>query len=141
MGGIEPFVPVGAAAYLMLSFGLRRLLPHDHRAGMALFRQGRFAEALPCFQRSYDFFTRRRWLDDWRYVALLSSSRISYREMALLNIAYCYGQMGDGPRSLECYQRVAAEFPGSGMAEAALKMFESARRTAESAVARSASSE
>lgn len=129
--GLEPFIVIGAAAYLGISFGLRRLVPQDHRAGMALFRQERFAEALPHFQRSYEFFTRHRWLDDWRFITLLSSSRISYREMALLNVAYCYGQTGDGERSREYYQRVAQEFPGSRIAEASLRMFEAAKRIAE----------
>ena len=128
--GVEPCIVVGTAAYMVLSIGLRRLVPRDHRAGVALFRRERFADAIPRFQRSYEFFTRHRWLDDWRFIALLSSSRISYREMALLNVAYCYGQMGDGERSLECYQRVAQEFPGSRIAEAALRMFEAARRVA-----------
>ena len=131
LAGFEPFIVVGAAAYLVLSLGLRRLIPRDHRAGIALFRRERFAEALPHFQRSYEFFTRHRWLDDWRFITLLSSSRISYREMALLNVAYCYGQTGDGERSREYYQRVAQEFPGSRIAEASLRMFEAAKRIAE----------
>jgi Tetratricopeptide repeat len=122
---------VGAAIYLALSLGLRRLIPRDQRAGFALLRRGKFADALPHFQRRYEFFTRHRWLDDWRFISLLSSSRISYREMALLNVAYCHGQTGDGERSRECYQRVAREFPGSRIAEASLRMFEAAKAIAE----------
>ena len=129
--GFQPFIVVGATAYLVLSIGLRRLIPRDHRAGIALFRRERFADALPHFQRSYEYFTRHRWLDDWRFIALLSSSRVSYREIALLNVAYCYGQTGDGERSRELYQRAAQEFPGSRMAEASLRMFEAATRIAE----------
>jgi hypothetical protein len=125
--GVEPCIVVGAAAFLAVSFALRRLIPRDHRAGIALFRQEMFADALPHFQRSHEFFTRHRWLDDWRFIALLSSSRISYREMALLNVAYCYGQTGDGKKSRDYYQRVAQEFPGSQIAEASLRMFEAAK--------------
>ena len=107
LAGFEPFILIGAAAYLVLSFALRRLIPRDHRAGIALLRREMFADALPHFERSYEFFTRHRWLDDWRFITLLSSSRVSYREMALLNVAYCYGQTGYGERSRAYYQRVA----------------------------------
>lgn len=131
LAGIEPFIVVGAAVYLVISFGLRRFIPRDHRAGIALSRREMFAQALPCFERSYEFFTRHRWLDDWRFITLLSSSRISYREMALLNIAFCYGQTGEGKKSLEYYERVAREFLDSRIAEASLKMFESAKQIAE----------
>jgi hypothetical protein len=95
--------------------------------GVSLFRQERFADALPHFQRSYEFFTRHRWLDDWRFLTMLSSSRISYREMALLNVAFCYSQTGDGQRSRQCYQQALQEFPDSRMAQAALRMFEAAQ--------------
>jgi tetratricopeptide (TPR) repeat protein len=131
LAGVESFIVVGAAAYLVISFGLRRFIPRDHRIGIALFRRGSFADALEHFQRSYEFFTRRRWLDDWRFITLFSSSRVSYREMALLNVAYCYGQIGDGARSKEYYERVTQEFPGSRVAEAALRMFEAAKTIAE----------
>jgi len=124
--GFEPPIVVGAAAFLAISLALRRLIPRDHRAGIALFRREMFADALPHFQRSYEFFTRHRWLDDWRFIALLSSSRISYREMALLNVAYCYGQTGDGKKSRDYYERVVREFPGSQIAEASLRMIEAA---------------
>jgi tetratricopeptide (TPR) repeat protein len=131
VAGFKAFVVVGAAVYLVISFGLRRFIARDHRLGVALFRRGRFADALEHFQRSYEFFARRRWLDDWRFVTLFSSSRISYREMPLLNVAYCYGQIGDGARSKEYYERVTHEFPGSRIAEAALRMFEAAKTIAE----------
>jgi len=131
LAGVEQFIVVGAAVYLAISFALRRLISRDHRSGFALLRQGMYADAHPYFQRSYEFFTRHRWLDDWRFITLLSSSRISYREMALLNVAYCYGQTGDGPRSRDYYQRVIQEFPGSGIAKSSLRMFEASKGISE----------
>lgn len=131
MLGLEPSPVVGAAAYLVVTFTLRRLIPRDHRAGVALYRREMFADALPHFQRSYEFFARHRWVDHWRFLTLLSSSRISYREMALLNVAYCYSQIGDGERSRAYYQQALQEFPGSRMTESALRMLEAARRIAE----------
>jgi hypothetical protein len=132
LAGIEPFIVVGAVVYLTISFALRRLILRDQRIGVALLRRDMFLEALPHFLRSYDFFARHPWLDNWRFITLLSSSRISYREMALLNVAYCYAQMGGGRKSREYYERVIQEFPGSRIAEASLKMFDAASEIAES---------
>ncbi len=83
------------------------------------------------FKLSYDFFTRHPWIDDWRFITLLSSSRVSYREMALLNMAFCHAQEGDGVKAKEFYQRTLKEFPDSGMAKASLRMIESAEKSAE----------
>lgn len=83
-------------SYLLLSFCLRSLLLQEHRAGMKLTKKERFTEAIQHFEKSYEFFTRHTWMDKYRYLALLSSGRLSYREMALINIAFCSGQAGDG---------------------------------------------
>jgi len=56
---------------------------------------------------------------------MMSPSAMSYREMALINIAFAYSQIGNGKRAKEYYERAQKEFPNSGMANAALKMIES----------------
>ena len=48
-----------------------------------------------------EFFKRYNWIDKYRFVVLLSLSRISYTEMALANIAFCHGQLGEGGKSKE----------------------------------------
>ena len=45
--------------------------------------------------------------------------------MALNNIAFAYGQIGDGKKAKEYYERLLTEFPRSGIAKAALKMIDS----------------
>ena len=55
----------------------------------------------------------------------MSASAMSYREMALCNIAFCYSQIGKGMKAIEYYQRVLKEFPNSGLAQSALRMIES----------------
>ena len=117
---------MGALAYISASVLLRKTVAQHHRKGMAHFRKEEFAPALDRFQQSYDFFSHNRWVDDWRYVTLMSSSRISYQEMALLNIAYCYGQLGEEARSREYYLKTLNEFPDSAMAMAAIEMLDSA---------------
>ncbi len=45
--------------------------------------------------------------------------------MALNNIAFCYGQMGNGEKSREYYEKILQEFPGSGLAKTALRFLNS----------------
>ena len=123
--GAEDFIVWGAAAYVVLSVSLTRIVPIDQRLGMRLIRQEKFAEAIPFFERSHLFFIRHSWLDRWRYVALLTASRSSYRETALLNAAFCYSQIGEGQRARETYNQTLREFPDSQIAKAALRLMDS----------------
>jgi tetratricopeptide (TPR) repeat protein len=117
---------IGALAYLGMSVVLKKTIAQQHRQGIAHLKKEEFGEALERFQESYDYFNHHRWIDDWRLITLLSSSRVSYREMALLNVAYCYGQLGEGARSREFYEKTLAEYPDSTMAKAAINMLDSA---------------
>jgi hypothetical protein len=127
--GLDPFPLIGTAAYLGFAILLRSVLARDHRMASKLVRQGEFAQAIPYYERSYEFFSRNKWIDDWRYVTLLSSSQICYREMSLVSEAFCYGQIGDGNKSYELYQRTLREFPESTMAQSAIRLMDSARST------------
>lgn len=125
--GVRDAVLWGAVAYLAYSFGSRELIARAHRAGIRLVKQQRFAEAIPKFQESFDFFERNPWVDSFRSLTLMSPSAMSYREMALANIAFCYGQLGDGQQSRAYYQKCLELFPSSGLATAALRMLDSVR--------------
>ena len=123
--GVAEFVLVGALTYLLLSLGLRNLLAPDHRRGIRQVRQHRFQEAILDFEKSYAHFTRHAWLDKYRFIFLLSSSQLSYREMALCNIAFCYSQIGDGQKAIAYYTRTLTDYPDNGMVQAGLKMLQS----------------
>ena len=118
----------GAITYLIISFSLRTFISNDHRKGMDLVKKERFDEAIECFEKSFTFFKQNEWVDKYRYVTLLNSSRISFREMALNNIAFCYGQLGDGERARQYYERTLQEFPDSGIAKAGLRLLNSASK-------------
>ncbi len=115
----------GAAVYLIYSVGSRKLIPRAHRRGIRLSQTQQFEDAIRAHKESYEFFTRHSWLDRYRSITMMSPSSMSYREMALINIAFAYGQIGNGEKAKEYYQRAQREFPDSGMAIAALKMIES----------------
>lgn len=112
----------GAITYLLLSISLRYFIPHNHRKGMDFVKNQNFDTAIIEFKKSFAFFTKHTLLDKYRYLTMLSSSRMSYREMALNNIAFCYGQLGNGIEAKNYYEKTLQEFPDSGIAKAALNM-------------------
>ncbi len=122
---VENTVLWSSITYLLLSFILRTQIPKDQRKGIKLLSQGHFPEAIPYFQKSYDFFKKHNWLDKYRYLTLLSSSKMTYKEIALNNIAFCYGQTGDIEKSKEYYEKTLREFPDNSLAITALRFIQS----------------
>ena len=120
----------GSMTYLIISFSLRNLIPRDHRKGIKKNNAEKFKDAIPDFEKSYAFFKKNEWIDKYRFITLLSSSKMSYREMALANIGFCYSQIGDGIKSKEYYERTLKEFPESGLAKSALKMINAMEKNA-----------
>lgn len=115
----------GALVYLVLSFILKLTITGAHRTGIRAIRKLDFANAIPDFERSYACMQRHPWVDRWRSITVLSASATSYREMALVNIAFCRGQLGDGAQCRALYERALVEFPDSAIAKAALNMLRS----------------
>ena len=126
-GSEMPFL-LGALTYSFLALLLRKIIAKQHRQGIRLARQQKFAEAIPHFEKSVAYFTRNNWVDKYRFVTLLSSSRGSYREMGLCNIAFCYSQTGNGAKAKEYYELALKDFPESGLAIAGLNMLNSTDR-------------
>lgn len=122
---IRPYelaVCIAMVIYLSASLLLRNLIPHNHRRGIRLARSGNYEQAIGEYEKSYKFFSEHEWIDKYRFITLLSSGRMTYREMALLNTAYCYAQIGDGRRAKEYYEKTLQQFPDSEMAKSALRM-------------------
>ena len=117
----EPFL-FGALIYLFLSFGLRNLVAKDHRRGIKLVKRMEYESAILSFEKSVLFFNKNKWVDKFRFLTLLSSSRMTYKEMGLCNIAFCYSQTNNGQKAKEYYEQVLKEFPENGVAMAGLKM-------------------
>lgn len=125
---VKPFklaLFLAMTAYLVTAFILRCCVPYNHRKGILLYKQGNYVQAIEEFEKSYIFFCRHHWIDKYRYLTLLSSSKASYTEMALLNIAFCYAQSNNAELSKEYYKKVIELFPDSEMAKSALNMIAS----------------
>ncbi len=98
------------------------MLAKYHQQGMKLVKQQKFENAISLFIGSVDFFAKHQWIDKYRFLTLLSASKMTYKEMALCNIAFCYSQIGNGTKAKEYYEQTLKEFPKNGLAIAALKM-------------------
>lgn len=119
-------IVLGAVCYLVMSVVLRTVLCRHHRAAIRHCRRLEYAEAIPDFRRSVEFFGRHPWLDRFRAITLLSAARMSYREMGWVSLGFCYGQVGDGANARLCYHGCLAEYPGNEMAQAALRLMDAA---------------
>ena len=125
--GIAHAIIFGAATYLIMSNLLRFFLLKHHNQGVKHIKSGDFRSGISEFQASYDFLSRYAWIDKYRYLTLLSSSKLSFREMALNNIAFSYSQIGEGEKSVLYYSRMLAEYPDSDLAKTALNFINTFR--------------
>jgi tetratricopeptide (TPR) repeat protein len=118
------FIYYAFAVYILLSILLQNLIPTDHNKGIKLIKQEKFEEAIPHFKNSVDFFTKHSWIDKYRSVTLLISSRRTFREISLCNLAYCLTQVRRIDEAKKMYEDVLLEYPNNIVAKAALKTFE-----------------
>jgi tetratricopeptide (TPR) repeat protein len=123
----------GAGTYLGLSFVLRHTVTRQHRIGIRLMKARKFEEALPHFELSAEYFGRHALIDKLRAFTLLSAARMSFREMALCNVAFGLSQLGRGAEAKAAYKRVLREYPDNPLASAALNMIVAAESAATSA--------
>jgi tetratricopeptide (TPR) repeat protein len=98
---------------------------------MKLVKQQKFAAALPLFEKSVGYFSKNNWIDKYHFLTLLSSSKMTYKEMGLCNIAFCYSQTGNGQKAKEYYKQVLKEFPENGLALAGINMLNSTENKTE----------
>lgn len=117
-----------AIVYLIYSFGSKTILLKHHKSGISFLKFNQFREAIPAFQTSYSFLTKYPWIDKYRFLTLLDSSAVPYREMALCNIAFAHVHLDETEEAQKYYRRTLAEFPKSIMAKSSLEHLESLER-------------
>jgi hypothetical protein len=113
---------VGAVIYLISCRLLRFQFTRDHILGMKAYRTGQFRDAITHFEASHRFFSAHRRLDAWRSLLLGVASYNPYRVIALGNMAWCYGQLGERAKAVELFEHVLQEVPDHAGARAGLNM-------------------
>lgn len=116
---------LASLSYLLLSVLLRKFLCQAHNRGIQAIHAEKFEQAILDFEESCRFFEQYQWIDQYRFVTLLSSSKMSYQVMALNNIAFCYSQLGNGLQAKYYYQQALQLFPENSVAKVALRLLES----------------
>lgn len=111
---------IGVVLFSLLFILLQQLIPSSHNKGMKAIKQNDFKTAIEYFKQSAEFFTKNKWIDKYRAVTLLSASKMCYREMALCNMAFCYGQTMQAEKAKALYKEILDEYPDNGIAYYAL---------------------
>ena len=118
----SPFAPVIAVGFLFFAqLFLQRVIARDQYAGAAQLEREELENALSSFAKSYEFFSRHAWIDNWRFITMFSLSAMSYREIALLSQANCFMRLGRGRDAQKMYEKALAQFPSSQIAKRALQ--------------------
>jgi len=109
--GSEHYLIIGFSLYFLLSIYLKVLIPKWHRKGIFYLKKGSLQAAIIAFQKSYDYFQRYSWVDQYRAFTLFSTSQFSYSEMALMNIIWCFEQLGDTKNAKKYHNLLREKFP------------------------------
>ncbi|MBL3657919.1 tetratricopeptide repeat protein [Fulvivirga sediminis] len=121
---------ITALTYAVIARVLRSIIAKAHRKGISLVKKHQYKEAIPNFEKSVKYFTDHESIDQYRFITLLSASKMSYREMGLCNIAFCYSQIGEGQKSKTYYELVLRDYPKNGIAISGLRMLNSIHNVA-----------
>lgn len=115
---------VGGLACIGYMLWARHGIAKHHRAGINCVKAEEYEKAIPHFQESTRFFENNNWIDKYRIIVLMSVSSLSYHEMSITNLAFCYSQTGDGQNARSQYERCLSLYPENGIAKAALRMLD-----------------
>ena len=115
---------LGTFVYLILAQIARRLLTKHHRRAIRYCKRQEFEKAIPEFENSLQFFSDHQWVDRYRALTIFSAAEMSYREMGLVSLGFCYAQVGDGESSRRFYEQCLREYPENGIAMSAVRLLD-----------------
>lgn len=90
--------------------------------GLRLIREERYDEAIACFEKGYKYLERHPRIDRYRFIVMLSCSAFSYREIALCNVAFCYGQTGESETAFLIFGEILEQYPNNVIARTNLNL-------------------
>jgi tetratricopeptide (TPR) repeat protein len=96
----------------IITFGLRKLaFPAVVHSSVALIKEAKFEEAIPYIKESIDYYDKRPWIDKYRFLLMVSSSKQCIMELLLCNLAFCHLQIGDVKVAKLTYEEVLSRYP------------------------------
>ena len=106
----------------LITFGLRKwALPAVVHSSVALIKEGKFEEAIPYIKESIDYYDKHPWIDKYRFLLMVSSSKLCIMELLLCNLAYCHLQIGDVKIAKLTYEEVLRRYPENANARVQLQ--------------------
>lgn len=84
--------------------------------GIKCLKKGDLEGAIRYFDKYNAFFTEHEILNKYGFIIFLSPSKYTYKELALVNLAYSYAQKGDIDQAKVYYQECLKINPQNGMA-------------------------
>jgi hypothetical protein len=109
--GVKTYWLLTFTIYILLSVYLKIIIPRWHVKGLFYVRKGEFEGGVFAFIKSYEFFHKYKWVDDYRALTLFSVSNFGYREMALMNIIFCYERLNNPEMVKTYHSKLKKEFP------------------------------
>jgi len=95
--------------YLIVLLGLRKLLfPKVIHKGINFIKEGKFDEAIQPIQKTIEYYTKNDWVDKYRFLLMISSSKRTIRESSICNLAYCPLQTGETKKA-KCFKSISGE--------------------------------
>lgn len=129
----QNFFFIGLFIYFLLTILARWLFfPNVLYEGIKLIREAKFQEAIPVVQQTVDYYSKKPWIDKYRFWLLISSAKRSITESSSCNLAYCYLQIGQVKRAKEIYENVLHEYPENINARSMLNTINLISKSAES---------
>jgi len=108
----QNFFFIAFFVYLLLTLLARWLFfPNVLYEGIKLIREAKFQEAIPVVQQTIDYYSKKPWIDKYRFWLLISSAKRTITESSTCNLAYCYLQIGQVKRAKEIYEDVLRQYP------------------------------
>jgi tetratricopeptide (TPR) repeat protein len=106
------FYLLALITYYVIWFASRGIFfPSVIYEGIKFIKEAKFKEAIPPIQKTIDYYTSHAWIDKFRFLLLISSSKFSIRESSICNLGFCYLKLGEIEKAKATYESVLAQYP------------------------------
>lgn len=115
---------IGLFCYLIINLIFYRVIPNKHIKGLRNLAKADYKTALNDFEKSHLLFSKHNFFDRYGFIFLLNMSRYSYREAALLNMAFINYKIGNIEEALKLYEKVLSINSKNRIAKKGIKIVE-----------------